>query len=349
LTYHCFDTFAVSESSPLEAVVVKYCWILENEANLLFFENLYTFVRGEAGMIAIRHTKEVSIQNFTHLRVEVDTTAKTVWLYMQPRPRPCFNIDFLKEIREYQRVLQHYQGKLPHNGELVSIQYQVLASNDPGVFNLGGDLALFTECIRNKNLESLRSYARACIDVLYPNAIGYNLPITTISLVTGDALGGGFEAALSSQIIIAERGVQMGLPEILFNLFPGMGAYQLLCRRLNPALAEKMILSGRLYSSEELYQLGIIDVLAERGEAVEAVNTFRRSHSKRQNGYMGVTDVRNLVNPISYDELLAVSDIWANAALHLEERDLKTMTRLVRNQDKLPIVDEETLHTRASA
>ena len=53
----------------------------------------------------------------------------------------------------------------------------------------------------------------------------FNLPFTTISLVQGDALGGGFEAALCGDIIIAEKQARFGFPEVLFNLFPGMGAY----------------------------------------------------------------------------------------------------------------------------
>jgi len=49
------------------------------------------------------------------------------------------------------------------------------------------------------------------------------LPLTTISLAQGDALGGGFEAALSCSVIIAERRARFGFPEVMFNLFPGMG------------------------------------------------------------------------------------------------------------------------------
>ena len=44
--------------------------------------------------------------------------------------------------------------------------------------------------------------------------------LTKIVLVQGDALGGGFECALASDVIVAEESAQMGLPEILFNLFP---------------------------------------------------------------------------------------------------------------------------------
>lgn len=51
-------------------------------------------------------------------------------------------------------------------------------------------------------------------------------------MVQGDAFGGGLEFALSSNILVAEQGTRLGFPEILFNLFPGMGAYTFLYRKV---------------------------------------------------------------------------------------------------------------------
>ncbi len=85
-------------------------------------------------------------------------------------------------------------------------------------------------------------------------------------MVHGDALGGGFETVLSCDVVIAERGAKFGLPEVLFNLFPGMGAYSLLCRRLDGARAQKLMLSGRIYTAEELEEMGLVDLVVEPGE-----------------------------------------------------------------------------------
>ena len=57
---------------------------------------------------------------------------------------------------------------------------------------------------------------------MYGNSAAFHTPLITIALVQGDALGGGFECALSFDVLIAERSAKMGLPEVLFNLFPGM-------------------------------------------------------------------------------------------------------------------------------
>ena len=59
-----------------------------------------------------------------------------------------------------------------------------------------------------------------------------DLPILTVALIQGDAVGGGFEAMLTDDIVIAEQGAKFGLPEILFNLFPGMGGYSFLRRKV---------------------------------------------------------------------------------------------------------------------
>ena len=239
---------------------------------------------------------------------------------------------------------------MPHEGELVQIDYQVLTSADPSIFNLGGDLTRFLQSIRTGNREWLYGYAKACIYVLYPNIVGYDLPITTISLVTGDALGGGFEAALSSHVLIAERGTQLGLPEILFNLFPGMGAFQLLARRLGAGRAEKMISSGRMYSADELYEMGVVDVLAEPDEGESAVHSYIRAHRRRALGFAALRRVRDRLVPIIRDELMEVCDIWVDTALRLSEKDQKTMLRLLRGQNRIGTVAPEiALNAKESA
>ena len=59
--------------------------------------------------------------------------------------------------------------------------------------------------IRSYYGDALRRYAKACIDAVYYHHVGREVGLTTISLVHGNALGGGFEAALSSHVVIAER------------------------------------------------------------------------------------------------------------------------------------------------
>src|SRR3546814_20319266 len=103
-----------------------------------------------------------------------------------------------------------------------------------------------------------------------------DLPMLTIGLVQGAALGGGFEALLSFDYIVAERGATFGLPEILFGLFPGMGAHAILSRKLGSAMADRLIVPNRTYTAEEMYEPGLVHPLAENGEGVEACQDLLR-------------------------------------------------------------------------
>ncbi|MCH8918172.1 MAG: enoyl-CoA hydratase/isomerase family protein, partial [Proteobacteria bacterium] len=163
---------------------------------------------------------------------------------------------------------------------------------------------------------------------------GFDCGITTIALIHGNALGGGFECALSNHVIVAERNVEIGLPEVIFNLFPGMGAFQFLSQRLNPVMAERMILSGRMYSAEELFDMGVVDILAEEGGGEESVLSYIKSSRRHRNSHIALTRVRQRVAPVDYDELLDICDIWVETALDLPDKDKRTMRRLVRSQSR---------------
>ena len=208
----------------------------------------------------------------------------------------------------------------------------IWGSTFPGIWNLGGDLELFTRLIRAHAAKELRSYAYACVDAVYQNLTKMGLPLLTIGLVQGDALGGGFEHALSNDVIIAERDSKLGLPEVLFNLFPGMGAYSLLCRRLDGVRAQQLILSGRLYEAQELEELGLVDLVVARGEGPAAVREYLERNRRRHGTLLALSRVRQRCQPVSYEELIDVTDIWVETALGLDEADLRRMEHLVRAQ-----------------
>jgi DSF synthase len=167
---------------------------------------------------------------------------------------------------------------------------------------------------------------------MYPWSRNLDLPLTTIALVEGDALGGGFECAISASVLVAEESARMGFPEVLFNLFPGMGAYSFLARKIGRRLAEELIVSGNLYTGRQLYDMGVVDVLAPDGAGEAAVYSFIKKHSKAANGRRAIEMIRREIQPVTHEELMRVVELWADAALRLTERDLRMMDRLVRAQ-----------------
>lgn len=274
-------------------------------------------------------------QDYSHLSVRYDSERGVLWTLLDPQNVPCFSLPLLEQLRAHHDDIVSYGSRPVNAGPGCEVRYSVLASLTPGIFNLGGQLALFRELIRSCNRDALLHYATKCIDVINQRVHHFNSPLATITLLQGDALGGGLEAALTSDIIIAERRSQLGFPEILFNLFPGMGAYSLIARKVSPKFAEKMILGGKMYSAEELYEVGLIDILAEDGKGVEAVNDYIKKQERRSNGFLAVQKARHRFNPVTRQELMDITTVWVDAALKLNEKDLKVMDRFVRSQEKL--------------
>ena len=124
----------------------------------------------------------------------------------------------------------------------------------------------------------------------------------------------------------------MGLPEILFNLFPGMGACSLLARRIGLRAAEELILSGKILTAAELHKLGVVDVVATDGQGETAVRNWIARNARRRNGMQAVLRAREFIHPVTREELDGIVDLWVDAALRLTERDLRMMNRLVRAQ-----------------
>ncbi|WP_052120466.1 crotonase/enoyl-CoA hydratase family protein [Inquilinus limosus] len=275
---------------------------------------------------------EVARSHYRNLKVELDPADRTYWCFMQPEGRPSFTPGLLQDITDMQLSIQRMF--VERADEEPPVRYFVFASGLPGIYSMGGDLGLFIEKIRVGDRAALRRYAHAAIEPIYRNYIAFGAPIITMGLVQGDALGGGFECALSLDMIVAERSAKMGLPEILFNLFPGMGAYSFLSRRVGAVVTEKMITSGRIYTAEELHEMGIVDVLAEDGKGAETVREYVAEHGRKYNAHRALIQARRRVNPITLGELRDVVDIWADACLGLGESDLRKMARLTAAQDR---------------
>ena len=269
---------------------------------------------------------------FKQLDVDFDHKNGILWLYMKPQGRGCFTAGLLRELKRYQQGLCKWGGCYFKDNDLYPVKYEILTSGREGIFNYGGDLELFLHAISTGDSDSLLKYGVACIDVVYPNAVNYNLPITTTSLVCGDALGGGLEAALSSSIVIAERGVQMGFPEIMFGLFPGMGAYQLLTRRVSRSLAKEIVTSGHVYKAEEFHEMGLIDMVVDKGSGRSAMNSFIKKHRRHQNGFIAIDKIVELDNTLSYEDLYSVVEMWVETAMNLSAKELRVMERLARAQ-----------------
>jgi len=264
------------------------------------------------------------------LEVTFDEPNGALWAFMRARGRPSYNLDLLDDIHALQRgVFARFSDKPDQ------LRYLVAGSRTRGVFSLGGDLNLFAACVRAQDRQALVEYGKSCVRVLHGFHTALDLPIITLGVAQGDALGGGLESLLSFDVIIAERDAKFGFPEALFGLFPGMGAYSLVSRRTSAALAEEMMLSGRTFTADEMKEFGLVHIVAEPGQGIAAAQDYMQRTNRRYAGVRGVYQAGRVVNPLSLAELDAVVGIWADACLRLSERDLKVMGRLISAQDRL--------------
>lgn len=286
-------------------------------------------------MNAIADVRYIRQPQFEQVETRFDRELGLYWAHMNPRPRPFFNPQLLSELSAYVDTIENGAGTMTNaQGESGPLHYAVIASKVPGVFNLGGDLSMFRGAIQRRERTALVHYGRSCVDTLYRWWRNCELPLTTISLVQGEALGGGFECALASSVIIAEEDARMGFPEILFNLFPGMGAYSFLSRKVGRRVTEELVTSGTVFTARQLYDMGVVDVITPTGTGEAAVESYVRKHARAANGRRGIEAIGKEMNPLKHEELVRIVELWADAALRLSERDLKMMDRLVRAQQR---------------
>ena len=239
------------------------------------------------------------------------------------RPIQCYSLAAMGELRQVFDDISANPGLVRHF---------VMTSDVPRVYNFGGDLALFVLLVRARDLESLKLYARLCVDLMWWVEGAADLGVHTTVLSQGDTLGGGLESVLPFHRVIFERSAQAGFPEVLFNLFPGMGGWDFTVRRAGFAVANEMILSGRLYAAEELYDRGLVDVVVDDGEGENALEQVVREVDPRLRGTLAALRARRLAAPVRLETLLDIVDLWTSTALTLTDRDLRLMERLARAQ-----------------
>ncbi|HID46191.1 MAG TPA: enoyl-CoA hydratase [Chromatiaceae bacterium] len=269
-----------------------------------------------------------------NIELNIDRNHQAIRIRFLHPGRPVITTSFLEDLETAQNLmgtLCEQDQSLPRDERL---RYLIMSSGLPGIFCLGGDLGLFLELIRSGNRERLTAYAHTCMEIAHKNLSGGDDKLCTISVVEGEALGGGFEMALAADVVIAEKRARFGFPETQFGLFPGMGAFSFLARRIGPALAKRMITSGNIYTAAELYEMGVVDLLAEDGKAEEMLHHYIKRRQSREGGYFAMDKIMAEHNPVSREELFRIVDLWVDTALALPEKNLTMMNYLFKAQSK---------------
>src|SRR4051812_38718125 len=129
-------------------------------------------------------------RRYETLDVALDAARKLFWCRLRPAGRSCFTPALLRDVAAMQRDIPRLFAGGPADPD-APVRWFACASAIPGVFTLGGALGLFQTLIGRGDLDGLRRYGHAAAEAIHRNHVAMDLPVVTIALVQGDALGGG--------------------------------------------------------------------------------------------------------------------------------------------------------------
>jgi enoyl-CoA hydratase/carnithine racemase len=138
----------------------------------------------------------------------------------------------------------------------------VVSSTHPRAFCVGADLKE-RNAFTDEELRAQRPLAQAA----YRGVL--DLPVPVIAAVDGFALGGGFEIALSCDLVVCGEDAVVGLPEVSVGVIPGGGGTQLLTRRVGWSRAARMVFTAQRFTAREAAALGAVDEVVPAGSARE--------------------------------------------------------------------------------
>lgn len=105
-------------------------------------------------------------------------------------------------------------------------------------------------------------------------SVAATIPKPTVAAITGYALGGGLEVALSCDRRIAGESVKLGVPEILLGLIPGGGGTQRLARLVGPARAKDLVYTGRFVGAQEALAIGLVDEVVPDDQVYQRARAY---------------------------------------------------------------------------
>ena len=132
-------------------------------------------------------------------------------------------------------------------------------------FSAGADLGIFSELTP---AEIGGAWTRSGQEAFAALA---GLPAVTVAVLSGNALGGGYELALHCDLRVASVASSVGLPEVRLGTLPGWGGLDRLIELVGPSRARLLALTGRVIPATEAERHGLVDVLAQPEDLEAAV------------------------------------------------------------------------------
>lgn len=126
-------------------------------------------------------------------------------------------------------------------------------------------------------------------------------PVTTIAAVHGVVFGGGFELALTCDMIVADRTARFCFPELRLGLVPGFGGIPRMKRDIGNGLVRDLLLTGRSINANKAAAVGLVSQVVAPGEAYRVARSVALQAAKFDRQATQVT--KEFIKPIPYAEL----------------------------------------------
>lgn len=148
-----------------------------------------------------------------------------------------------------------------------------------------------------------------------------NAPKPWIAAVNGFALGGGFEIAISCDMILASETAKMGLPEVFLSLVPGGGGTQRLVQKIGINRAKEMLFTGGQYTAAALFDWGIVNRVFKAEEFDKEVFRFAGKLTRRPP--KALKQLKRLahlsLSPLPFDQKIAEEGKAVSELFHSKE------------------------------
>jgi enoyl-CoA hydratase len=157
-------------------------------------------------------------------------------------------------------------------------------------------------------------------------------PLTTIAAVHGVVFGGGFELALTCDLIIADKMARFCFPELRLGLIPGFGGIPRLKRDIGNAVVRDLLLTGRSINAAKGQSVGLVSQVAAEGDALRVA----RGTAAQLNKFDAKTAAaaKRFIKPIPHDELRREIDIFCD--LFTRPAVEAGLRKFVESTDALP-------------
>jgi enoyl-CoA hydratase/carnithine racemase len=133
-------------------------------------------------------------------------------------------------------------------------------------------------------------------------------PLTTIAAVHGVTFGGGFELALTCDLIVADKMARFCFPELRLGLIPGFGGIPRLKRDLGNGVVRDLLLTGRSFNANKAQQIGLVSQVVGEGEALHAARATAAQLKKFDRAT--TTAAKRFIKPIPHEELRQEIDLF---------------------------------------